>query len=250
LKPSGRYVMQDLHEAGGVPAVMKVLLEAGLLHGDCLTVTGKTLAENLAEWPDLKPGQKVIYPLSQPLRETGPLIILRGNLAPEGAVAKMSGLKRTSITGPARVFNSEKETTEAILNDQVKPGDVVVIRYEGPKGGPGMPEMLSITAILIGKGLGESVGLITDGRFSGGTHGMVVGHVSPEAQDGGPIALVEDGDLITIDGDKQLLQVHVSDEELARRRARWQAPPLRHTRGVLAKYAKQVSSASLGAVTD
>jgi dihydroxy-acid dehydratase len=250
LKPSGRYVMQDLHDVGGVPAVMKVLLEAGMLHGDCITVTGKTIAENLADCAPLKDGQKVVYPLDKPLRESGPLIILRGNIAPEGAVAKMSGLKKTNITGPARVFNSEKETTEAILNDEVKDGDVVVIRYEGPRGGPGMPEMLSVTAILIGKGLGESVGLITDGRFSGGTHGMVVGHVCPEAQDGGPIALIQDGDVVTIDGEKQELSVAVSDEELARRRAAWQEPPLKYTRGVLAKYAKLVQSASFGAVTD
>ncbi|MCL6547723.1 MAG: dihydroxy-acid dehydratase, partial [Alicyclobacillus sp.] len=250
LKPSGRYVMEDLHRAGGVPAVMKLLLEAGYLHGDCLTVTGKTLAENLAECEPLKPGQQVIVPLDKPLRETGPLIILRGNLAPEGAVAKVSGLKQTRFVGPARVFDGEQAATEAILNDRVKPGDVVVIRYEGPKGGPGMPEMLSVTAILVGKGLGESVGLITDGRFSGGTHGMVVGHVAPEAQVGGPIALLQDGDLITIDGERQELSVAVSEEEFARRRAQWQAPPLRYQRGVLAKYAKLVSSASNGAVTD
>ncbi|KUO94682.1 dihydroxy-acid dehydratase [Ferroacidibacillus organovorans] len=250
LRPSGRYVMQDLHEAGGVQAVMRVLLDAGMLHGDCLTVTGKTLAENLADAPPLRDGQKVVYPLSNPLRANGPLVLLRGNLAPEGAVAKLSGLKSTSITGPAKVYNSETEATEAILDDQVTHGDVVVIRYEGPKGGPGMPEMLSITAILIGKGLGETIGLITDGRFSGGTHGMVVGHVSPEAQDGGPIALVQMGDMITIDGETQELTLHVSDEELAKRRAAWVQPPLKYTRGVLAKYARSVSSAAIGAVTD
>lgn len=250
LKPSGRYVMQDLHNAGGVPAVLKLLLEAGLVDGDCLTVTGRTLAENLAACAPLKEGQRVVRPLADPLRATGPLVLLRGNLAPEGAVAKMSGLKKTKITGPAKVYDGEQAVTRAILNDEVTAGDVVVIRYEGPKGGPGMPEMLSVTAILIGKGLGESVGLITDGRFSGGTHGMVVGHVCPEAQDGGPIALVKNGDLITIDGDTQELTLHVSDEELARRRADWEAPPLKYQRGVLAKYARQVKSAAFGAVTD
>jgi len=250
LKPGGRYVFQDLHEVGGVPAVMKELLDAGLLHGDCLTVTGKTLAENLAEWPRLKPDQDVVRPLSDPLRPTGPLVVLRGNLAPEGAVAKIAGLKVTRITGPARVFDSEEEATKALLNDEIKPGDVVVIRYEGPKGGPGMREMLSVTAIVVGKGLGESIGLVTDGRFSGGTHGLVVGHVAPEAQVGGPIALIQDGDIITIDSEKGELSVALSDEELARRAAQWQAPPPRYTRGVLAKYAKLVSSAAKGAVTD
>jgi len=250
LKPGGRYVFQDLHEVGGVPAVMKELLNAGLLHGDCLTVTGKTVAENLAEWPSLKPGQQVVRPLDNPLRPTGPLVVLRGNLAPEGAVAKIAGLKVTRITGPARVFNSEEEATKALLNDEVKPGDVVVIRYEGPKGGPGMREMLSVTAIVVGKGLGESIGLITDGRFSGGTHGLVVGHVAPEAQVGGPIALLQDGDMITIDSETGELSVALSDDELARRRAQWQAPPPRYTRGVLAKYVRLVSSAAQGAVTD
>lgn len=250
LKPSGRYVMKHLHDVGGVPGVMKMLLDAGLLHGDCLTVTGKTVAENLAEHPGLKEGQQVVRPMDNPLRPTGPLVVLRGNLAPEGAVAKVSGLKRTSITGPARVFDSEEAATEAVLNDEIQPGDVIVIRYEGPKGGPGMREMLSITAIVVGKGLGESVGLITDGRFSGGTHGLVVGHVSPEAQVGGPIGLLRDGDMITIDSEKRELSVALTDEELTRRRQEWQAPPLRYPRGVLGKYARQVSSASLGAVTD
>lgn len=250
LKPSGRYVFQDLHEAGGVPAVMKELLAAGLLHGDCLTVTGKTVAENLAEWPGLRSGQDVVRPLDNPLRATGPLVVLRGNLAPEGAVAKISGLKATRMTGPARVYNSEEEATKALLNDEVKPGDVVVIRYEGPKGGPGMREMLSVTAIVVGKGLGESIGLITDGRFSGGTHGFVVGHVAPEAQVGGPIALLQDGDMITIDSDKGELSVALSEEELARRAAQWEAPPPRYRRGVLAKYTRLVSSAAQGAVTD
>ncbi|GGE17664.1 dihydroxy-acid dehydratase [Marinithermofilum abyssi] len=250
LKPSGRFVMKDLCEAGGVPAVMKRLLEAGLLHGDCLTVTGKTLAENLAEWPELKEGQEVIRPLDQPFRETGPLVILKGNLAPEGAVAKVSGLKVKRITGPARVFDTEEEATEAVLSNRVKAGDVVVIRYEGPKGGPGMPEMLSITGILVGKGLGEKVGLITDGRFSGGSHGLVVGHVAPEAQVGGPIALLREGDKITIDSEKRELSVDLSEEELEKRRRAWVAPPLPRSKGVLAKYARLVSSASEGAITD
>lgn len=250
LKPSGRYVMQNLHEVGGVPAVMKLLLEEGLLHGDCLTVTGKTLAENLAEQPSLKEGQDVIRPFNQPLKKTGPLVVLRGNLAPDGAVAKMSGLKVKKITGPARVFDSEEEATEAVLNDEIQQGDVVVIRYEGPKGGPGMPEMLSISAIIVGKGLGETVGLLTDGRFSGGTHGLVVGHVSPEAQVGGPIALLHEGDSITIDSETQELTVNVSTKELAKRMEEWQAPPLRYTKGILYKYARLVSSASKGAVTD
>src|SRR5690606_30026326 len=244
------YVFQDLHAVGGVPAVMKELLAAGLLHGDCLTVTGKTLAENLADWPELQRDQDVVRPLDNPLRATGPLVVLRGNLAPEGAVAKISGLKATRMTGPARVYNSEEEATKALLNDEVKPGDVVVIRYEGPKGGPGMREMLSVTAIVVGKGLGESIGLITDGRFSGGTHGFVVGHVAPEAQVGGPIALLQDGDMITIDSDKGELSVALSEVELARRAAQWEAPPPRYRRGVLAKYTRLVSSAAQGAVTD
>lgn len=250
LKPSGRFVMQDLHDVGGVPGVMKLLLAEGLLHGDCLTVTGKTLAENLADQPPLQEGQEVVRDPANPLRATGPLVILRGNLAPDGAVAKMSGLKVDSITGPARVFDSEEEATKAVLEDRIQAGDVIVIRYEGPKGGPGMREMLSITAIVVGKGLGETVGLITDGRFSGGTHGLVVGHVAPEAQVGGPIALIQEGDMITIDSSSQTLSVALTDAELAERAKKWSAPPLRYTRGILAKYAKQVSSASKGAVTD
>lgn len=250
LKPSGKYVMKHLHDVGGVPAVMKLLLEAGLLHGDCLTVTGKTIAENLAQVPELAEGQKVIRPLDQPIRATGPLVVLRGNLAPEGAVAKVSGLKKTSITGPARVYDSEEAATQAVLNDEIQAGDVIVIRYEGPKGGPGMREMLSITAIVVGKGLGESVGLITDGRFSGGTHGLVVGHVAPEAQVGGPIGLLRDGDMITIDSDHHELSVALTEEQLAQRAREWQEPAPRYPRGVLGKYAKQVSSAALGAVTD
>ncbi len=250
LKPSSTYVMKDLYDVGGVPGVMKMLLEEGLLDGDQLTVTGHTIAENLKSFQPLQEGQKVIRPLDRPLRATGPLVVLRGNLAPEGAVAKVSGLKRTQITGPARVFNSEEEATEALLNDKVKKGDVVVIRYEGPKGGPGMREMLAITAIVVGKGLGESVGLITDGRFSGGTHGLVVGHVAPEAQVGGPIGLIEDGDMITVDSEKGELSVALSQAELDARAAAWTAPPLKVQRGILAKYAKSVSSAALGAVTD
>lgn len=250
LKPSGRYVMQDLHHAGGVAAVMKQLLEAGLLHGDCITVTGKTLAENLTEVAPLKEGQVIIRPMDNPIRETGPLYVLKGNLAPEGGIAKMSGLKVKKITGPARVFDSEQEATDAVLKDKIQPGDVVVIRYAGPKGGPGMSEMLSISAIIVGKGLGEKVGLLTDGRFSGGTHGLVVGHVSPEAQSGGPIALLRDGDLITIDSETQELSMDVSEEEMVNRRKEWKEPPLRYSKGVLNKYARLVSSASKGAVTD
>ncbi|MGG3624161.1 dihydroxy-acid dehydratase [Bacillus gobiensis] len=249
LKPSGQYVMQDLHEAGGVPAVMKLLLEKGYLHGDCLTVTGKTVAENLAECEGLKEGQKVIYPLEAPLRKDGPLVVLRGNLAPEGALAKVSGLKVTKLTGPAKVYDTEEEATNAVLNDEIKPGDVLVIRYEGPKGGPGMPEMLSISAILVGKGLGKNVALLTDGRFSGGTHGLVVGHIAPEAQVGGPIALIQTGDMITVDSDNRVLNVALSDEELAERRKSFKAPEL-VKRGVLAKYARTVSCSSKGAVTD
>lgn len=250
LKPSGRSVMQDLSDVGGVPAVMKLLLQEGLLHGDCLTVTGKTVAENLAEAEDLAEGQDIIRPLSNPFKLTGPLVVLRGNLAPEGAVAKMSGVKMNNITGPARVFDTEEEATEALMKDEINKGDIIVIRYAGPKGGPGMQEMLSVTAIVIGKGLGGDVALITDGRFSGGTHGFVVGHISPEAQDGGPIALLKEGDLVTIDSETQELTMDVSDEELAARREAWVQPPLRYSRGVLNKYARLVSSASFGAVTD
>ncbi|MGC8798793.1 dihydroxy-acid dehydratase [Chloroflexus sp.] len=251
LKPSGRYVATDLHRVGGVPQVMKMLLNAGLLHGDCMTITGQTIAEVLADVPDEPPAdQDVIRPFHKPLYPQGHLAILRGNLAEEGCVAKITGIKQRSITGPARVFDAEEECLEAILSGKIKPGDVVVIRYEGPKGGPGMREMLAPTSAIIGAGLGDSVGLITDGRFSGGTYGLVVGHVAPEAAVGGTIALVEEGDSITIDADTRLLQLNVSDEELARRRAAWQPRPPRYTRGVLAKYAKLVSSASLGAVTD
>jgi dihydroxy-acid dehydratase len=250
LKPSGRYVMQNLHEVGGVPAVMKVLLEKGLLHGDCVTVTGKTIAENLADLPGLVEGQDVVRPFEEAFRKDGPLVVLRGNLAPAGAIAKMSGLKVKKITGPARVFNSEDKATEAVLNNEINEGDILVIRYAGPKGGPGMAEMLSISAIIVGKGLGEKIGLLTDGRFSGGTHGLVVGHVAPEAQVGGPIGLLQEGDSITIDSETQEVKFHVSDEEIEKRRREWVAPPLRATRGTLVKYAKLVSCASKGAVTD
>ncbi|MCA9837658.1 MAG: dihydroxy-acid dehydratase [Trueperaceae bacterium] len=251
LKPSGKYVATDLHAAGGVPLIMKMLLDQGLLHGDCLTVTGKTVAENLADVDGIpSPDQDVILPFDKPKYASGHLNILRGNLAPEGSVAKTSGLKSTKITGPARIYESEESCMEAILNDEVKAGDVIIIRYEGPKGGPGMREMLSPTSAIIGKGLGDSVGLITDGRFSGGTYGLVVGHVAPEAQVGGPIALVEEGDSITIDAEQNLIQVNISDEELAKRREAWVAPEIKYKSGVLAKYAKLVGSASRGAVTD
>ena len=251
LKPSGRYVATDLHRAGGIPQVMKLLLAHGLLNGGALTVTGHTIAEVLKDVPDEpRADQEIIRPWSKPLYQHGHLAILKGNLAEEGALAKTSGVKIPKNTGPARVFDSEEACMEAILVRGIQPGDVVVIRYEGPKGGPGMREMLSPTAALVGQGLGDSVGLITDGRFSGGTYGMVVGHVAPEAAVGGTIALVNEGDSVTIDAEQRLLQLNVPDEELARRRAAWQPPAPRYTRGVLAKYAKQVSSASTGAVTD
>ena len=251
LKPSGEYVATDLHQAGGVPQVMKLLLNAGLLHGDCITITGKTLAEELASVPDVpRADQDVIRPIDRALYKEGHLAILKGNLSTEGCVAKISGLKNPVITGPARVFDDEPSAMEAILADQIKPGDVLVMRYLGPKGGPGMPEMLSPTSALIGKGLGESVGLITDGRFSGATWGMVVGHVAPEAYDGGTIALVHEGDSVTIDAHKLLIQLNVPDEEIARRRAAWKQPAPRYTRGVLMKFAKLASTASKGAVTD
>lgn len=250
LKPSGKYLAIDLHRAGGIPAVMKELLKAGLLHGECMTITGKTVAENLADVPDLSPDQDVIRPVSNPIYAQGHLAILKGNLAPEGCVAKITGLKNPKMTGPARVFDDEQSALAAIMANQIKPGDVMVLRYLGPKGGPGMPEMLAPTSALIGQGLGESVGLITDGRFSGGTWGMVVGHVAPEAAEGGTIALVREGDTITIDAHTLNLHLHVSDEELARRRAAWTPPAPRYTRGVLAKFAKLASSASSGAVLD
>ena len=251
LKPSGQYVATDLHEAGGIPQVMKLLLNAGLLHGDCITITGKTLAEELAHVPDQpRADQNVILPIDKALYKEGHLAILKGNLAEEGAVAKITGLKNPVITGPARVFEDEQSAMSAILGDQIKAGDILVLRYLGPKGGPGMPEMLAPTSAIIGKGLGESVGFITDGRFSGGTWGMVVGHVAPEAYVGGTIGLVHEGDSITIDAHQRLLQLNVPDDELARRRAAWKQPAPRYTRGVLAKFAKLAASASKGAVTD
>jgi len=229
---------------------MKMLLANGLLHGDCMTVTGKAIAENLGEVPQVPPkGQDVVRPIDEPIYAQGHLAILRGNLAPEGSVAKVSGIKQRRISGPARVFDCEEDCMAAIMGDEIVAGDVIVIRYEGPRGGPGMREMLTPTSAIIGKGLGDSVGLITDGRFSGGTYGMVVGHVAPEAQVGGPIALVEEGDTITIDADERLLSLEVDDAELDRRREAWKPPPPRYTTGVLAKYAKLVSSASIGAVT-
>ena len=250
LKPSGKYLAIDLHRAGGIPAVMKQLLKTGLLHGDCITITGKTVAENLAGVPDLSPNQDVIRPVTNPIYAEGHLAILRGNLAPEGCVAKITGLKNPVITGPARVFDDEQSALAAIMAKQIFAGDVMVLRYLGPKGGPGMPEMLAPTGALIGQGLGESVGLVTDGRFSGGTWGMVVGHVAPEAFEGGTIALINEGDTITIDARRLLLQLNVDDSELARRRAAWVKPAPRYTRGVLAKFAFNASSASAGAVLD
>ncbi|MFZ9734195.1 MAG: dihydroxy-acid dehydratase [Burkholderiaceae bacterium] len=251
LKPSGKYVITELHKVGGIPQVMKMLLNAGLLHGDCMTITGKTIAESLKDIPDQPPaGQDVIRPINQPIYKEGHLAILKGNLSPEGCVAKISGLKNPVITGPARVFNSEDDAMAAIMDRKIKAGDVVVIRYEGPKGGPGMREMLAPTSALIGQGLGESVGLITDGRFSGGTWGMVVGHVAPEAFVGGPIALIEEGDSVTIDAHKLLIQLNLPEDEIARRKAAWQPPKPRYTRGVLAKFAALASTASKGAVTD
>jgi dihydroxy-acid dehydratase len=251
LKPSGRYVATDLHQAGGIPQVMKMLLVRGLLHGDCITITGKTIAEILADVPNEPPtNQDVIRPINNPMYTQGHLAILKGNLATEGAVAKITGVKNPSIIGPARVFDSEEECLDTILAGQIKAGDVIIIRYEGPIGGPGMREMLAPSSAIIGAGLGGAVGLITDGRFSGGTYGMVVGHVAPEAAVGGAIALVESGDIITIDANSRLLQVNISDAELASRRAKWQPRSPRYTKGILAKYAKLVSSSSVGAVTD
>ncbi len=251
LKPSGRYVTTDLHQAGGIPQVMKMLLVHGLLHGDCITITGKTIAELLADVPDEPPSnQDVIRPWNKPMYAQGHLAILKGNLATEGAVAKITGVANPRITGPARVFDSEEECLDAILAGKIQAGDVIIIRYEGPKGGPGMREMLAPTSAIIGAGLNNAVGLITDGRFSGGSYGMVVGHVAPEAAVGGAIALVEEGDSITIDTNSRLLQINIDDAELIRRRAKWQPRSPRYTKGILAKYAKLVSSSSVGAVTD
>jgi dihydroxy-acid dehydratase len=251
LKPSGRFVATDLHQAGGIPQVMKILLAHGVLHGDALTITGQTITESLANLPaEPRSDQEVIRPWKKPLYPQGHLAIMRGNLAPEGAVAKITGVKSPRISGPARVFDSEESCLEAILAGSIQRGDVLVIRYEGPRGGPGMREMLAPTSAIIGAGLGDAVGLITDGRFSGGTYGMVVGHVAPEAAVGGPIALVEEGDRVTIDAERRLLQLEVPDADLVKRRKAWTPPKARYTAGVLYKYAKQVSSASIGAVTD
>ena len=250
LKPSGQYVMEDLHNVGGVPGVLKLLLKEGLIHGGCLTVTGKTMAENLESAPDLKGGQKVIFPLSRPLKKTGHLQILYGNLATEGAVAKITGKEGERFEGPARVFNSEEDALKGLEQKRIKKGDVVVIRYEGPKGGPGMREMLTVTAAIMGAGLGKDLALITDGRFSGGTHGLVVGHVTPEAQTGGLLALVRNGDRIVIDAVKRALTLGVPAAEIKARRKKWKAPALKFKRGTLYKYAKLVSSASEGCVTD
>ena len=251
LKPSGKYLAVDLHKAGGIPQVMKVLLKAGLLHGDCMTITGKTIEQTLADVPDVpRTDQDVIRAIDNPMYREGHLAILRGNLAPEGAVAKITGLKNPKMTGPARVFDDEQSAMAAIMAQKIKDGDVMVLRYLGPKGAPGMPEMLAPTSALIGQGLGETVGLVTDGRFSGGTWGMVVGHVAPEAYAGGAIALVHEGDSITIDAHTLTLQLNISAEQLTQRRAAWKAPAPRYTRGVLAKFAKNASSASTGAVLD
>lgn len=250
LKPSGKYVMEDVHNIGGIPAVMKYLLEKGLLHGDCLTVTGKTLAENLAEVPSLTEGQDVILPLETPIKESGHIQILKGNLAPLGSVAKITGKEGLQFTGPAKVYDCEEDMLSALEQQQIVKGDVVVIRYEGPKGGPGMPEMLTPTSAIMGAGLGSDVALLTDGRFSGGSHGFIVGHIVPEAQEGGPIGLIKDGDMITLDAAKRTIDVDVSEEEMAARKAAWQMPPYKATRGTLYKYIKNVKNASEGCVTD
>ena len=250
LKPSGKYLMEDIHRIGGTPAVLKYLLGKGMLHGDCLTITGKTLAENLANVPDMLANQDVVRTLENPLKETGHIRILKGNLAVDGSVAKITGKEGLKFSGKAKVYDGEYLANEGIRNGEVDKGDVVVIRYEGPKGGPGMPEMLKPTAAIMGAGLGQHVALITDGRFSGGTHGFVVGHITPEAQDGGAIALIKNGDIITIDAEKNTINVELSDEELTQRKSVWQAPELKVKRGVLYKYARTVSTASLGCVTD
>jgi dihydroxy-acid dehydratase len=250
LKPSGTYVMEDLHGIGGTPAVMQYLLEQGLLHGDCITVTGKTVADNLRHLPGLPAGQEIIHPLERPIKETGHICILKGNLAPGGAVGKITGKEGLVFSGPAKVYDSEEDMLHALERHEIEHGDVVVIRYEGPKGGPGMPEMLTPTSALVGAGLGGGVALLTDGRFSGGSHGFIIGHIVPEAQEGGPIGLIQNGDIITIDAKQNDLNVAVSDEEMARRRAQWTMPPYKATRGTLYKYIKNVKNASEGCVTD
>ena len=250
LKPSGRFVMEDLHAAGGTPALHKYLLEKGLITGDCMTVTGKTLAENVADLPGLAEGQEIIHPVESPIKSTGHLRILRGNVAPEGSVAKITGKEGTKFSGPARCYDSEEDMLAGLEKKQIQKGDVVIIRYEGPKGGPGMPEMLTPTSAIMGAGLGSDVALLTDGRFSGGSHGFIVGHITPEAQDGGPLGLIQDGDIITLDADVNEINVGVSDDEMNKRRAAWTAPPFKATRGTLYKYIKTVKSASEGCVTD
>jgi len=250
LKPSGAFVMEDMQGIGGTPGLMKYLWENGFINGDCLTVTGKTIAENLAEVPGLSEGQRIIRPLDNPIKATGHIQILRGNLAPEGSVAKITGKEGNRFSGPARVYDAEEEMLAGLEKGQIKKGDVVIIRYEGPKGGPGMPEMLTPTSAIMGAGLGKDVALLTDGRFSGGSHGFIVGHITPEAQEGGPVALVRDGDIVTIDAEKRIIDMAVTEEELAARRAAWSAPPLKVTRGTLYKYVRLVKSASEGCVTD
>jgi dihydroxy-acid dehydratase len=250
LKPSGKYVMEELQEAGGIPAVIKMLLDASLLNGDCVTVTGKTLAENVKDLPGLKPGQQIIRPLSDPIKPTGHIQILKGNLAPDGAVAKITGKEGLVFSGPAKVYDSEEEMLHALERKEIEKGDVIIIRYEGPKGGPGMPEMLTPTSAIMGAGLGKDVALLTDGRFSGGSHGFIVGHITPEAQEGGPIALVRNGDRVTIDAEKHALTVDLSDTEIASRKKGWTMPPYKAERGTLAKYIRLVKSASNGCVTD
>jgi len=250
LKPSGTYVMEDVHQVGGTPALIKYLLEKGVMNGDCLTVTGQTLAENVADLPGLAEGQQVIHPWEDPIKETGHIQILRGSLAPEGAVAKITGKEGLEFTGTAITFDSEEDMLAAAERDEIRKGHVVIIRYEGPKGGPGMPEMLTPTSVIMGAGLGADVALITDGRFSGGSHGFIIGHVVPEAQEGGPIALVENGDSIIIDAKKRVVELAIDSGELERRRAKWRAPALKATRGTLYKYIKSVKSASEGCVTD
>jgi dihydroxy-acid dehydratase len=250
LKPSGRFVQEDLHRAGGLPAVIRRLLDAGLMHGDCLTVTGKTLAENVVDLPDLSDGQEIIRPLDDPVKATGHLQILRGSLAPEGAVAKITGKEGTHFSGPANVFDSEEDMLKALEENRIHKGEVIVIRYEGPRGGPGMPEMLTPTSAIMGAGLGKDVALLTDGRFSGGSHGFIVGHICPEAQVGGPIALVENGDPITIDAESKRIDLNIGGDSLSERRRRWKALPLKVDRGALHRYIKNVRPASEGCVTD
>ena len=250
LRPSGQFVQQDLHAVGGTPGVMKYLLEEGLMNGDCMTVTGKTLGENLAEVDGLHDGQTVVRMVDNPIKPTGHLRILRGNLAPEGAVAKITGKEGLVFSGTANVFDAEEDMIAGLEAGKIKKGDVVIIRYEGPKGGPGMPEMLTPTSAIMGAGLGKDVALLTDGRFSGGSHGFIVGHITPEAQEGGPLALVENGDSVTVDAEKNRLEIDISDEEMAARRSKWSQPPYKSTRGTLYKYIKNVKSASEGCVTD